>query len=70
MLLWIEPCDYPEQSITLDEEHLESLGVIVGEWDSSRGNLSGQFINCEVDDETLNRLNPYFGELYIWGPMP
>ena len=48
-----------------DKEHLESLGIIVGEYN----NIAQEFSNCIISDEAFKKLNPYWFGRYIWGVM-
>ena len=48
-----------------DKEHLESLGIIVGEYN----NNEQEFSNCIISDEAIKKLDPYWFGRYIWGVM-
>ena len=56
ILYWIDA--EPE-----DKEHLESLGVIVGEYNSN----AEEFEGCIISDEALKKLDKYWFKRYIWG---
>lgn len=45
-----------------DKELLESLGVILGDYDPQ----NKEFVNCQVSDEVLEKLDPYWHRFY-WG---
>ena len=45
-----------------DKEHLESLGIILGEYDD----VNGEFKNCIVSEEAFLKLEPYWFVRYIW----
>lgn len=72
MKLWITSVNREE-----DKAHLESLGIKVGNWKpdpddphphATKGR--GDFEDCEVPDEAMDKLNDLWGTRYIWGPMP
>jgi hypothetical protein len=44
-----------------DKEFLESLGIILGEYDE----MCMDFNNCLVTDEAFEKLEPYWG-VYYW----
>jgi hypothetical protein len=46
-----------------DREHLESLGVVVGDY----AEKNRMFVDCIVSDDALNKLEPYWLNRYIWG---
>lgn len=49
-------------AISQDERTvLEGLGIIVGDWN----NDIGGFIECILDDDSLAKIDPYFGR-FIW----
>lgn len=43
-------------------EHLTSLGIKLGRYVESKGD----FEDCEASEEALLRLDPYFGNPYVW----
>jgi len=43
-----------------DKTHLESLGVVVGEYNYKLKS----FWNCKVSEENMERLDPYWGRYY------
>jgi len=47
-----------------DREHLESLGVELGPYNTERK----EFNPCRVTPEALDKLDPWWGE-YWWGPV-
>jgi hypothetical protein len=45
-----------------DKEHLENLGIILGEYDEA----NGEFKDCIVSEEAFRKLEPYWFIRYIW----
>lgn len=58
MKIWIIAT--PDDAITLSK-----LGICLGLYDDAEREYRG----CEVDEETLVKLDPYWGQ-YIWGSEP
>ena len=54
-----------------DRQHLESLGVCVGQCRPvEQYGTSGVEFDCRVDDDALRRLQPFWFDRYVWGPKP
>ena len=48
-----------------DAEFLQSLGVALGSYDEE----SGDWVDCLLTEEVMEKLNPYWAKRFMWGPM-
>lgn len=59
---WIKPVS-GGTDVTIYRRELESLGVEVGTWDL----IESEFQECKVSLTALEKLDPLWGNKYIWG---